>query len=112
MDDATDPLLLNEGLKLAMAWGPDWLKPIAGRMHALHPQLTQAQLNALDTECQAAMKLGHAGVGQLLRESGSGRVNSNVIRADLAVLVRANHPWVNEDNLGQLFSQGVYYAAK
>jgi hypothetical protein len=112
MHEPADPLLLNEGLKLAMAWGPDWLKPIQGRMHALHPHLTQAQLSALNTECQAAMKLGHAGVGQLLGESGSGRVDSAVIRAGLAVLVRANHPWVDEDNLGHLFSQGMYYAAK
>jgi hypothetical protein len=99
--------LLNEGLGLAMDWGESWLSPINARLHDLHPYLGAVELENCNTACQGAMRLAYETVHGLLRDG------SMVPSLEtLAPVVRARHPWVNEENLVRLLTQGVYYAAK
>lgn len=106
---ATSPrdALLNEGLKLAMEWGQDFLEPVQGRLGARHPDLSGDQLDELNATCQAAMKFGHDFVYGLAQKSGG-----NTRYADFEPAMKARYPWVDAKNVGRLFNQGMYYAWK
>ncbi len=103
----SDDELLNEGLGLAMNWGEAWLSPINARLHRLHPYLAAGELEELNVACQGAMRCAYEAVHVML---GDG---SQALSVDkLAPIVRAGYPWMNDENLARLLSQGVYYAAK
>jgi hypothetical protein len=99
--------LLNEGLGLAMDWGESWLSPINARLHKLHPYLGTGELEDCNAACQGAMRLAYEAVHGLLREGGASATCES-----LAPIVRAQYPWVDEENLSRLLKQGIYYAAK
>ena len=103
----TSDELLNEGLELAMDWGGDWLSPINGRLHALHPYLGANELEESNVACQGAMRLAYETVHALLH-GGS----KSLAVETLAPIVRDRYPWVSQENLVRLLNQGVYYAAK
>ena len=101
--------ILNEGLALALEWGEQWLTPIQERLGAMHPLLSPSDLDAYDEACRAAMRFGHRQVPICWREAGPDR-DATFTRWRDDVL--AKHPWMSEENLGRLFSQGMYYAWK
>jgi hypothetical protein len=103
---AFEATLLNAGLALAMAWGEDWLKPIQPRLKAQFPALDDTQADQVNTLCQAAMRHGHATVVSL------GGPGVPVHRDAWASVVLEPYPWISEDNLSHLYSQGMYYAMK
>jgi hypothetical protein len=99
--------LLNEGLALAMDWGEDWLAPINARLRERHADLSSAELDELNATCQGAMRRGHEAVyARLQEEAEAPSVDA------LASVVRAEYPWVDQENLARLLHQSVYYAAK
>jgi hypothetical protein len=98
--------LLNEGLGLAMDWGESWLSPINARLQQLHPYLGAAELEESNAACQGAMRLAYEAVHALLHDG------LNPTAQLLAPVVRAQYPWVNDENLSRLLRQGTYYAAK
>lgn len=100
-------VLLNQGLKLAMQWGKDWLMPVHCRLAQRFPALSQEQLDELNTTCQAAMSFGHRVVYDLAEKFGK-----ETMREDFARSMSTVYPWVNEANMSQLFNQGMYYAWK
>lgn len=104
-----DDEILNEGLEMAMAFGPDWLKPIQSRLAERHPGLSAAELDAYEASCRTAMEFGHAQVPQHWNAAGGDKAAA-FRRFEAAVLAR--HPWIDEKNLSHLFSQGCYYAWK
>lgn len=99
--------LRNEGLSLAMEWGKDWLTPIQSRLAARHPELSAAELDELDAVCRATMRFGHQLVAEFVSAHGP-----DVPRGKIAATLRAQHPWVDDENMARLHSQGVYYAMK
>jgi len=90
-----------------MNWGEAWLAPINARLHRLHPYLGVGELEELNIACQGAMRAAYEAVHILL---GGGSKDLSV--GTLAPIVRARYPWVNDENLARLLSQGIYYAAK
>lgn len=99
--------LRNEGLALAMEWGKDWLMPIQARLAARHPGLSAAALDELDAVCRSTMRFGHRLVAEFVSAYGP-----DAPRAGFAAALRAQHPWVDGENVARLHSQGVYYAMK
>jgi len=97
----------NAGLSMAMEWGENLLKPIQPRLAASYPTLIPAELDEINTVCQAAMKFGHDTVYRLASKSGS-----QTKLESFAVLMRRRYPWVDADNVSRLFNQGMYYAWK
>lgn len=85
----------------------DWLQPVQGRLAQRFPALSQEQLDELNTACQAVMSFGHQVVYDLAEKFGK-----DTRREDFALSMSAAYPWVNESNMSQLFSQGMYYAWK
>ena len=104
-----DREILNEGLALAMAFGPDWLQPIQARLAAQHPHLAAAELDAYDAACRGAMDFGYAQAYDRLAAAGG---DDPAARPAFEQAMRARHPWVSAGNLSRLFSQGRYYAWK
>jgi hypothetical protein len=87
-----DPAILNEGLDLAMAFGPDWLKPIQSRLAARHPRLGAAELDAYDEACRAAMDFGHRQAYDRLAAAGD---DDPPAQRDFEQAVLARHPWIS-----------------
>lgn len=102
-----DTRLLNEGLCLAMEWGENWLKPIQPRLCELHPELSRETLNEIDLFCRKAMQEAHELVKEMITNQGL-NVNHEAYSRNL----RERHPWINDENIARLHSQGMYYSLK
>lgn len=105
-----DQRILNDGLALAMEWGDDWLKPIQARLGREHPGLSVEDLDRYDKECRAAMTRGHHLVGKLAMQEGLQPSPEMFDR--FCADARRRDPWISDDNLSHLYSQGCYYAMK
>jgi hypothetical protein len=103
------PEILNAGLDLSMAWGPDWLQPIQSRLAALYPALGEAELDAYEAACREAMSWGHAQVPDAWHAAGHDQAEANRLFEQAA---RERYPWISDKNVSHLFSQGTYYAWK
>lgn len=101
--------LLNAGLTLAMEFGENWLEPIQSRLAERFPELNARERNECDKVCRAAMRFGHQQVAAALRVDVSG---GDAARAVFNDGVLARFPWIDDANLGHLWSQGCYYAWK
>ena len=97
-----DATIVNEALHLAMEWGADWLKPTQPRLKILFPALGEEQLSEYDAAARAAMTFGTRYVYD----------HPDCTREQCAAAVRTRFPWVSDENLSRLYSQGVYYARK
>lgn len=100
--------ILSEGLELAMEFGPNWLKPIQGRLKVRHPELSADELDEYERICRAALELGTSAVPACWRQAGD---EPGAFR-NWSQLVRRQYPWISDSNLKHLFSQGCYYAWK
>jgi hypothetical protein len=90
-----------------MEFGQDWLMPIQARLARLHPDLKPAELDRLNEICRSAMFHGHR-----VTYEQSVKLGKAVSMETVAAGVRAAYPWISEENMGRLFSQGMYYAYK
>jgi hypothetical protein len=96
--------LENEVLALALEWGKNWLQPTQGRLRQRHPEISQARADDLDRRCRKAMEDCFAIVAKVVEGRG------DQVQARGRIL--AAFPWINEDNLASLCSQGYYYSIK
>ena len=101
--------ILNAGLHLAMEWGEDWLKPIQARLARAYPSLSGAELDEYEGACREAMEFGHAEVSRTWTLVGNAEKEA-FDRFNAAIRVR--YPWIDDKNVGRLFSQGTYYFHK
>ncbi len=104
-----DEKVLVDGIELAMAWGEHFLRPIQARLAAKYPGLDGETLEKANALCQRAMRNGHALVSKCMRDSGG---NQKSAFAAFGAELRKDYPWLSDDNLSHLFSQGCYYAWK
>ena len=99
--------LLNYSLELAQEWGTFWMKPIQSRLRKAYPSLSEAELDRLDGIARSAMDAGY-GLVYSMAEIGRKRLR----REDWIAAYHPQFPWVDDRNLRQLFSTGLYYAMK
>jgi hypothetical protein len=90
-----------------MDWGDQWLSPIQARLGQRYPNLSARELDEINDECQAVMRLGHETVYAFVRD-GAQALSSE----SLEPVLRATCPWINDENVRRLFSQSLYYATK
>lgn len=109
MNPDSDDVIANHALHLAMEWGEAWLTPVQSRLSRAYPNLTTSELDDYDRVARDAMHHGHGLVRSLVEELGpySPLVHSRWRDAFLAYA-----PWVTQENLARLFSQGMYYSMK
>ena len=97
-----DTAILNTAMMLAMEWGPDLMKPTQDRLRKRFPKLSDQALNDYDATARAAMNFGHAYMYDHPSSSSE----------QLATAIRVRFPWVSDENLSRVYSQGCYYAWK
>lgn len=108
--DWADTALRNQALTLAMAWGPEWLQPIQGRLAAAHPRLDASQRDALDALARQTMRAGREALLKLLRDQ-RGDLALPSIEAFSASL-GPSFAWLDATQLSRLYSQSIYYLRK
>lgn len=104
-----DERILNAGLHLAMEFGENWLCPIQERLAGKFPELSRDGLNKYERMCREVMTFGHEQVPARWREA---RGNEAEALRLFKMAMRDRYPWVTDENLSHLFSQGCYYAWK
>lgn len=97
-----DPEIANKALQLAQEWGEEFMKPTQPRLAALYPKLTKKQLNDYDALAREAMRAAHGFTYD--------HPECEVHACEEAVLAKC--PWVSGENIGRLYTQGMYYAHK
>ncbi|MCO4294088.1 hypothetical protein NF867_14590 [Solitalea sp. MAHUQ-68] len=112
--DTSESVILNDGLKLAMEFGKNWLQPIQDRLKKKYRFLTLQELNDYDTICRQAMHKGHDFVYNTLTElyDVNQTISNNELKEKLKKTLLDQYPWINTSNLEALFSQSCYYAWK
>lgn len=106
--------ILNEGLSLAMEFGPDWLKPIQERLASKHQMLSPDELDQYNKICRSAMKSGHEFVyeklGSTMKEGKT--ITHENLKRELQTFLSKKYSWITPDNYAKLLSQSIYYAYK
>jgi hypothetical protein len=100
--------ILDHGLRLALAFGPDWLQPIQERLARRFPTLSRGELDEYDARCRQVRDAAQRRLGELVATAG----DLDAVREQWNAEVRAEHPWLSEETLGHLYSQGCYYLYK
>lgn len=84
--------LLNDGLAIALEWGPNLSKPYGPRLADRHPELTEQQLAEVEKICKGAMDFGHNLVYDLASKFGG---VSKIEGLDSSFQER--YPWVDAE---------------
>jgi hypothetical protein len=104
-----DPIILNQGMELAMEFGKNWLQPIQGRLGRRHKDLSCAALDEYERVCREALNYGIEQVK--VQMQAAARKEKEAARL-LGEVMTGRYPWMTKKTLQHLFSQGCYYAWK
>jgi hypothetical protein len=97
-----DTETLNTALAMSLEWGPVRSTPLETRLTERFPQLTPREVAALKLTCGTVESLAWREVERAyLKEKSMGAAES---------AVRSEFPWVSDDNMSHLMTQGQYYA--
>lgn len=99
--------ILNVGLSLAMGFGENWLQPIQSRLAKIFPDLSSKELDEYDSICKAVMESSNKLVYSMAERDGA-----KTDQKKWEAVILHSYPWINRENLGRLFSQGMYYTYK
>jgi len=106
--------ILNLSLDLALAWGPNWAQPIQSRLAAKDDTLSFSDLNEYNDLSQEVLNEGFQFITSRLE--GVCDARETIKEKDLKTVFVENmvgkYPWINEEHLKKIFSQGLYYAWK
>lgn len=105
MQSTNEIEILNTALRLALEWGENWLQPVQSRLAKHYPQLSPAELDSYNDTVQKAMRFGWEEVENL-------RKIDRAFYPQWEATVLQVYPWITEENLSHMFSQGCYYALK
>jgi len=106
--------ILNSGLDFAMEFGENWLQPIRQRLLSKYDFLTKKQLDEYNLKCTEAMKIGQDLIYKTLIDVSEKHetIKEGQLKAILKSFMLSDYPWIDDENLSRLFSQGCYYAYK
>jgi hypothetical protein len=102
-----EPAICNAALKISLQWGPERKIPFATRLGEIHPNLTAAEAEALEKESHEIESAAWSSVVQHMKTNG---MNDRLARAAWTKPLIARWPWLNQDNLSMLWTQGCYFA--
>jgi hypothetical protein len=99
--------LRNLALAVVLQWGPAARVPALERLRAFAAQRPDAELQAALDAASGAQRIGNDYLWD--HSEGAGDHVSMAPFADMAAAVIRAHPWVDEENMGHLYSQACYY---
>lgn len=100
----------NAGLLLSMEFGENWLKDINARLLEKYPTLKEQELERYNKLCKKVNKTGNDFVRKNPVKGQQGVELMTLATFNTFMLEK--YVWINEDNLGKLYSQSCYYAFK
>lgn len=96
--------LLNIVLELATEWGENFRKPIHERVRAIHPNLTDAEID----ELTAIARKAESRIYSLCEDELAGVISEG----DITSAAIRDFPWLSPANAGRLKNIGMYYARR
>ena len=96
--------LLNLALGLATEWGDNFRKPIHERVRAVHPELTDAEIDELTTIARCA----ESRIYVLCEDELAGLISES----DIVPTAIREFPWLSRSNAARLSNIGMYYARR
>ena len=91
---------LNDALDISLAWGPQRAVPLAERLKAKFPALSDAEIGALERECDAVLSM----VCSLADEIG----DQGLAPAEARARLHARFPTLDDRRAGAAMHQGYY----
>jgi hypothetical protein len=106
--------ILNDGLKLSLQFGKNWMQPIQNRLKKRFPTLTQEELDFYDSTCRKTRDNGLNFIFDRLKEAADNdlQLDKGTFRSDFNKRMFVQSPWVTKSNLNRIFNQAMYYAWK
>lgn len=101
----------NYGLELAMEFGPNFLKPIQGRLKTKFPELSMNALDKCNTSSFKTKNIGHDYVYKNWKGISDQESHEKVSKA-FKIHMKTTFDWISDENLNRLFSQSCYFASK
>ncbi len=102
--DRNDPEVLNAALELATEWGENFRKPIAERMLARFPDLTESEV----AEIEAVVRRAEYRIYEIAEMEMRGEISES----DITRLASEEFPWMESGHIGRLKNIGMYYARR
>lgn len=102
--------LLNDGLKLTLEFGENWLCNNSNRLSEKFPSLTQVELNNCTKLFRSVNTYAHDFIRKNPLKKGNDFTFIDFDHFEAAVLTK--YEWINVENLEKLYSQSCYYALK
>jgi hypothetical protein len=99
-----DPDILNAALELATEWGENFRKPIAERMKARFPDLTEDDI----IEAERYAKVAESRIYTLAEMEERGEISES----DITRIAAEEFPWLDGSHIGRLRNIGMYYARR
>ena len=103
-NEMTATELLNHILYLNLEWGPNRCIPIVERIQKKYPELTLDEINRMNAWCDEASK--HA--FRIIEEDYLNEMKKG--RKELLAQIKSLYPEIDNANLDDIFTQGMYYA--
>ncbi|MEJ6982231.1 hypothetical protein WG906_17330 [Pedobacter sp. P351] len=94
--------------------GQDWLKPIQLRLAAKVDSLSSSDLDEYNNLSQEVLKVGFGFISTTLKDVCDRRetIKETDLKSALINEMSSKFPWLSNDNLKRILSQGLYYAWK
>lgn len=83
--------------------------PIQGKLKVEFPQLSTCELNEINDLCQDIRNEGYDFIYNKLSESPMSQSELKILFEDH---FKSNYPWISDDTLSKIYSQGGYMAWK
>ena len=114
MKTLTRDEISNISVDLALAWGQDWLKPIQSRLTAKVDSLSSSDLDEYNALSQEVLKVGFGFISTTLEDVCDRRatIKETYFKSALINEMISKFPWLSNDNLKRILSQGLYYSWK
>lgn len=102
--DKFDPAILNAALELATEWGENFRKPIAERLNARFPDLTETDI----AEIESFVRKAESRIYEIAEMEERGEI----LEADITRIAAEEFPWMDGGDIGRLKNIGMYYARR
>lgn len=94
----------NKAVELSLEWGMNFGKPIRDRLTHFYPDLYGDSIKRLEKESKDIQSYAF---DMYWKE-----VDGEFSLAEIRMNIREKYPWLNDNNLSLLETQGMYYARK
>ena len=105
-NEMTATELLNQILYTNLEWGPNGCIPVVERIQKKYPELALEEINRMNAWCDEASKYAFR---LIYDEYGNGMRRG---RKEILAQIRSQYPEIDQANLSDIYTKGMYYACR